>query len=343
VIGIHFGHVRQVSLLLAALGLGACRAGKPSPIGTTEPAVDDAAMPADAASAASAHEASAERAVASVEAWASWPMPNSPSSRLPNPQTYDTSIEGVAVDGVTGLMWQRSAFTDGATFEEAKRECDQLTLAGFAGWRLPSRIELLSIVDLSRTQPSINLAAFRKTPSDWFWTSSVASDNPAAAWYVYFYFGYPKTDDKTNRFAVRCVRTAAPRATPRAAPSAPAAPRYDARGLDVRDTATGLTWQREVPTRAFAFEGARAYCAQLTLGGKTGWRVPSMGELLTLIDEHASAPMIDTAAFPATPRESFWTSSVFADTPAMAWHVYFDHGNALYGLVSGAHRVRCVL
>jgi len=111
----------------------------------------------------------------------------------------------------------------------------------------------------------------------------------------------------------------------------------------VRDLGTGLIWQRTVPDRTFAFDEAGAYCGQLSLAGQPGWRLPSMTELLTLIDEGAAAaPLIDATAFPNTPSEAFWTSSEFGGASGMAWQVYFDHGNGLYGLSSAQLSVRCL-
>ena len=134
-------------------------------------------------------------------------MPNVRLPGLPNPHSYETQTPGVVVDRVTGLSWQRNLPDKFYTFEAAERQCAGLELAGHRDWRLPSRIELVSLLDTTRIQPSIDMAAFPGTPIDWFWTASPAADNPAAAWYVYFYFGYPKTDDRTNSFSVRCVRS----------------------------------------------------------------------------------------------------------------------------------------
>lgn len=271
-------------------------------------------------------------------AWASWPIAGPPSAGTSHPEDYDTSSKAVVLDRVTGRMWQR--FVDGQTrvWSQAREYCDRLELGGFSDWRLPSRVELISIVDLTHSQPSINQTAFPKAPADWFWTSSVDVENPTtAAWYVYFYFGYPKTDAMSNRFRVRCVRAAVESDS-----SNRAAPRYDVGKDIVRDLGTGLAWQRATPARSFDFDAARQYCAKLQLGRQRGWRVPSAGELLTLVDERRTNPTIDVTAFPHTPSQSFWTSSSFADTPAMAWHVYFEFGNSLYGLLKGTYRVRCV-
>jgi hypothetical protein len=261
-------------------------------------------------------------------------MPNS-TPGLPHFQSFDVSRDDLAADRVTGLMWQRNIVPTPTSFAGAKQECDRLALGGFTDWRLPSRIELVSILNLGRVEPAIDPVVFPQTPNDWFWTSSVAADDAEAAWYVYFYFGYPKTDLISNQFSWRCVR---------GSPVHPAPlQRYDIQQETVRDLGTGLLWQRAAPDRSFTFEEARSYCAELSLAGRPGWRLPSMTELLTLIDEAATTPpMIDTAAFPDTPGEAFWTSSEFGGAPGMAWQVYFDRGNGLYGLSSAALRARCL-
>ncbi len=262
-------------------------------------------------------------------------MPNAPLPGLPNPHNYEVTSDGVVGDRVTGLMWQRDTPNEFFTFETAQQHCSTLTLAGFADWRLPSRIELVSILDTTRIEPSIDASAFPDTANDGFWTSTAAANDPSAAWYVYFYFGYPKTDNRGNKFSVRCVRAQTPHAVP--------AERYAASASAVRDIATGLTWERASPEGPVTFDDASAYCRALTLDGSTGFRLPTLVELLTLIDERGPAPMIDAAAFPDTPKEPFWTSSLFGNVPGMAWYVSFDNGSALYGLPTQPARVRCVL
>ncbi|HEY3594272.1 MAG TPA: DUF1566 domain-containing protein [Polyangiaceae bacterium] len=276
----------------------------------------------------------ADQAPAVVQAWATWPMPNS-TPGLPNPQSFDTHDANVVTDRVTGLMWERNVDEHQTPLVDAEQRCAHLAVSGHQDWRLPSRIELVSILNLARTQPAIDVNAFPQTPSDWFWTSSMAAGNGQSAWYVYFYFGYPKTDLTTNQFSSRCVRTAESRPA--------ATPRYDIQSDTVRDVGTGLVWQRSVPNRTFSSSDARAYCAGLNLADHQGWRLPSMVELLTLIDENAATPpMIDGTAFPNTPSEPFWSGTDFGGAPGMAWQVYFDRGNGLYGLPNAMFRVRCV-
>jgi hypothetical protein len=324
-----------VAVLVAVLPLAAgCRRGHREPPAAT-PIV---ASPRAAAGAPSPSSPPASRPRAAVEKWARWPMPNVRLPGLPNPHSYDTQTPGVVVDRVTGLVWQRNLTEKFYTFRDAERQCDGLVLAGHRDWRLPSRIELVSLLDTTRIQPSIDMAAFPSTPIDWFWTSSLAADNPSAAWYVYFYFGYPKTDDMTNSFSVRCVRSERP-------PVALGA-HYGVQAHEVLDLATGLRWQRTPGPKPLPFGAAAAYCGHLKLGAKQDaknrWRVPTLVELLTLIDEAAATPMIDRTAFPGTPGEPFWSSSTFANGTELAWYARFDQGNGLYGRLTESFRVRCV-
>jgi Protein of unknown function (DUF1566) len=281
------------------------------------------------------HGAKSSSTTDGVALWATWPMPNAPALGLPNPQNYDLTTDSVVTDRVTGLMWQSEAPNEFYTFDTAQQHCAALSLAGFDDWRAPSRIELVSILDMTRIQPSIDASVFPNTANDGFWSASLAADNPSNAWYVYFYFGYPKTDDRGNKFSLRCVRTAVPHALP--------SPRYDVETDLVKDVATGLTWQHAATSAPLPFDDATTYCSTLNLASKTGFRLPTLPELLTLIDERAASPMIDGPAFPDTPKESFWTSSLFGNVPGMAWYVSFDNGSGLYGLPSQPARVRCVL
>jgi hypothetical protein len=140
--------------------------------------------------------------------WAEWPMPNPASAGLPNPQSYDTlSFNGVVIDLITGLQWQQVVGADSYVWSDGVAYCSHLMLAG-GGWRLPSRIELLSLVDYTSPNPIIDMTAFPETPPEYFWTSSLVAGNPANAWDVNFQFSDGMTDtSETNKpHRVRCVR-----------------------------------------------------------------------------------------------------------------------------------------
>ena len=117
--------------------------------------------------------------------------------------------------------------------------------------------------------------------------------------------------------------------------------RYTTSGGTVYDTKTKLTWQQAVPSTTYTWIGAKAYCASLSLGG-TGWCLPTVKELQTIVDDSQTNPSIDTTAFPSTPPSYFWSSSPFAGSSSLAWNVYFSNGITNYNAVSDTYNVRCV-
>ena len=270
-------------------------------------------------------------------AWAAWPMPNSEGLGLPNEQSYEVLAfdeQEIVHDRVTGLDWQQKIDAASFAFDAAREHCEALEYAGYGDWRLPTRIELVSLLDLSRTNPALALAAFPSAPGEWYWTASADRADPSRGWYVYFYFGYPDVDDRAVENRVRCVRSVGL--------LAPAPNHYEIQRDWVRDFSTGLLWQRAPSEQSFSFAQATEYCARLVVGEESEFRVPTMKELQTLVDERHQGPAIDVAAFPNTPNERFWSSSAWSGSANLAWYVRFDSGSALYDLASEPLRVRCV-
>lgn len=144
--------------------------------------------------------------VASI--WADWPMPNPPNGALPNPAVYAAdSASGVVKDLVTKLLWQGVVQGGGMAQPEAKAYCEGLDFAGFSDWRLPSRIELVSLVDFTKSAPAIDTTAFPETPATMFWTSSpVISLAKNEFWTVDFNSGATSSADAGTPYQVRCVR-----------------------------------------------------------------------------------------------------------------------------------------
>ncbi len=109
----------------------------------------------------------------------------------------------------------------------------------------------------------------------------------------------------------------------------------------VTDSKTGLAWQRVIGTDLHTFADALTYCDGLTLGGQSDWRVPTLTELQTLVDESLQDPASDPT-FPDTPNDYVWTSSVYVPDNSQAWVVRFSDGYTWYYVLSDVHSVRCV-
>jgi hypothetical protein len=256
-------------------------------------------------------------------------MPNPPSSGLPRPAHY-AADEQVVTDGVTGLVWQRQVDPQLRAWDDAKRYCACLRLAGERDWRLPSRIELVSLVDFNRVSPSLDGQIFPETTDENFWTASPVGINPGLVYLVFFLNGHTTYSQFDYEYRTRCVRSSAKAKSER----------YTFAGGSVHDTQTELTWQRAIPTTRANFADSQAYCAGLALDGG-GWRLPSINELQTLVDETHN-PSIDTAAFPDTPSEYFWSSSLVIEDPTRAWTAFFTNGSTYPASLTASKYVRCL-
>jgi Protein of unknown function (DUF1566) len=119
--------------------------------------------------------------------------------------------------------------------------------------------------------------------------------------------------------------------------------RYTVSGGTVLDTKTKLVWQQAVTPSAMTASSAATYCSGLgsTLGG-TGWRVPTIKELLTLVD-FTQDVHIDPTAFPNTSTTYyFWSSTPAIYPSSSAYVVLFSNGETSVEFTIRTDLVRCV-
>lgn len=141
--------------------------------------------------------------------WAQWPMPNPPNTGLPNPTSFTIdAANDTVVDDVTGLMWQRTFFPGLMSWSDAIAACEALEHGGFADWRLPTRIELVTLTNFTIPEPgpSIDLNAFPGTPNTFFWTITPFVGIPDSVWGIDFYWGSSYYLSNATTAYVRCVR-----------------------------------------------------------------------------------------------------------------------------------------
>jgi hypothetical protein len=101
----------------------------------------------------------------------------------------------------------------------------------------------------------------------------------------------------------------------------------------VLDRETGLVWERSPTVRTFtvSWSEALSVCFQLNAGGRTGWRLPTVPELMSLIDR--SVPIVTLQArlpvghpFNVDSR-TFWAATIDVDDPNNAWAVPMSDGS----------------
>lgn len=104
--------------------------------------------------------------------------------------------------------------------------------------------------------------------------------------------------------------------------------RYSSPGVSsVTDYDTGLVWQTGTNSQGVnALQAAEQYCASIESSG-AAWRLPTIHELHTIVDESQSAPKIDPTRFtmPSAPMR-FWSSTPVAGEANQMWGVDFSTG-----------------
>jgi hypothetical protein len=161
-----------------------------------------------------------------VTVWAGMPIPDTGQTQYYsttfgddgdytiNPMSFTDNGDGTILDNVTGLTWQKCSLGQSGvacatgtattrTWEGAQTACENLG----PSWRLPTRLELLTIVNYRVSFPAIDRAYFPQTPLSYlFWSSTPYAPNANNAWKVNFNAGITGNYDKTGNGNVRCVR-----------------------------------------------------------------------------------------------------------------------------------------
>lgn len=125
-----------------------------------------------------------------------------------------------------------------------------------------------------------------------------------------------------------------------ACPTWPAADRFEQHGDQVIDLRSGLVWQRcsagQTWVGSTCTGAASLYSLTDAFGlalqanphnNPSGWRLPNVKELASLLDMGCRAPAIDAAVFPATPPRTTWSSTPDVRHANVAWTVDFARGH----------------
>ncbi len=111
----------------------------------------------------------------------------------------------------------------------------------------------------------------------------------------------------------------------------------------VTDNVTKLVWQdnSDAKTVKKTCQGAKDYCESLDFAGHTDWRLPTIKELQTIVDDGVYNPAIN-ATFQNVTSGSYWSSTTLSSYTSDAWGVYFYNGGMHYYGKTDSRYVRCV-
>lgn len=146
--------------------------------------------------------------------WARWRMPSYvlPDGAAPGTAPALAVAGAEVVDGVTGLVWRRVLEGGTATLvplEIAEATCRSVAPAG--QWRVPKRIELVTLLDYGHPKPFIDTKTFAGFAPTRVWTSSelrpLAGGAAQRYWTVNFDTGAVETELGTSAAAATlCVK-----------------------------------------------------------------------------------------------------------------------------------------
>jgi hypothetical protein len=187
------------------------------------------------------------------------------------------------VDELTGLSWYSTPGPRGGQ-SEAKKYCESLD----GNYRLPSRIELVTLLDFRANSPvRIDRDYFPNVKPIQYWTDTVYTMEHSSIWMVDFCgscgneFAVVHTYLSNPDVGVLCVKDSGEPYKP--GPFEVSGPENQF----LRDARTGLEWLTVRKQTNVAWKESLAACHEARDGSYTDLRMPNAKELQTLVDETA--------------------------------------------------------
>jgi len=291
---------------------------------------------------------------------------------------YRISATGAEVtDSATGLTWRRCSEGMQWTGSECGGRATVFTalmrvLAHARtqpGWRVPTQDELRTLANVNPRHAGgvmgpggIDAVAFPQTVAQPYWSATLyykeRGDRDRTKM-VSFINGLEDFLDNGDQGMLRLVSSggattaaATPIPMPRTVVAGGARLQLSKDGREVIDSVNHLAWRRCAEGMnpagggcggsaiAVDYNAAEARAQSQAKATRTAWRLPTKDELLTIADEKRFKMAIDTALFPNTPPEHFWTSHKTANDYVYA--VNFYNGFHYERYRTSAHHVRLV-
>ena len=265
---------------------------------------------------------------------------------LPWPGDRFLTRNGVVLDRLTDLEWSRSANPAEwpMPLHEALRfitDLNERLYLGHNDWRVPGRAELRSLTSFADRNPALPAGhPFTDVYLSWYWTTTPSARNSEYAWYVHLegartFFGHRGED----HLVWPC------RGHSRIVPmhgsfNVDAGARFLVRTPTVLDRATGLEWTRNAnlldgPARwEDALAAVRGLAPSLE-GANSGWRLPTINELDSLVDLGRYQPALPAGHPFEAVGDAYWSSTSSAFEPDWAMALYFDLGRVGVGQKTG--------
>jgi hypothetical protein len=249
---------------------------------------------------------------------------------------YTNNGDDTVKDNLTSLIWQDSSYVTDEnqkrTLSEGIDYCNNLALANYNDWRLPTSDELVQITDKSRYNPAIDTSIFKYTSPSVYWFDDIYNGANNA---INFYDGDEVASADDTKF-IRCVRGTLPTVNFTLSDS----------GDTVIDNNLNKEWQNNnaVGSSRAAWSDVTKYCEDLILDGKDDWRLPYINELYTIVDRNATTTYKSYSIFNTQNLgDGYWGKNSYQPDIAKSWVIYFREDiDTFIEWKSSNHYARCV-
>ncbi len=254
-------------------------------------------------------------------------------------------------DKITGLIWENKNIPGTVHIRGAGRTytnwgdnragdasdfallVNSTGLCGYADWRVPTIDELQTIVDYGAHYIDglvIDHTYFQNSQTPYinsngiFWSSTRMAS--MIAWDAFFYNGHLGAQLASELNFVRLVRGIWDSGSARFEISAD--------GTEVTDSLTKLVWRRCAEGRTWngvSCSGTTLFfgnhdAALVHATSQSGWRLPNIKELASIVDRSSGLSGINQSRFPTNPTTLHWSSTPVVSSPGSVWGVDFGNG-----------------
>lgn len=197
--------------------------------------------------------------------------------------------EGAVIrDSSMGLDWEIKSL-DAEDFRYYRRpltwfdftenyiaKLNEMTYGGFNDWRVPSQVELRTLIDYSKTSPAFPQEIFKTLIAQDYWCGTTYGLRPDCGWVLNLNVGAVTAKNKTlASYGVAVRGRKIPDAKERF---------VDNGDGTITDTFLKLMWQKEQNERK-SYNDVLKELVTYNLAGYKNWRLPTMNELNSIFDE----------------------------------------------------------
>jgi len=271
-------------------------------------------------------------------------------------------------DNVTGLIWEIKTASDGVKNYTNPHDADNVytwydsnpetngghagtkaegtdtedfinalndeAFGGYTDWRIPEINEFFSICYPHSINPFIR-QLFPNTQYNanilYYWSSNTTSSDQNKVWVNNFYDGLVSFKKKDAVLFVKAVRCPVAKLNRWVVNS----------DSTITDILTGLMWEQET-TLSKTWSEALSICENSNFNGFSDWRLPSFGELYSIVSYKKYNPAIDGHIFLNSISDKYWSSNSLIYVRHGAWCIDFNNGGTLSQTKTYKNNLRAV-